>query len=192
MVQCENQENDKNSESDAQEPLNIDTQDKSVNIMKESILQRHEIAKETLISKGPPIPEIKHEWHSKQSQQLDKRAICTNISHRYETSCVCNCLCCYRMTGRFENRRFFHQNKTYRENAKTFYRELGEKSTEIKEPPKIDEVESFWGNIFEKQKSYDKNADWLAQIETPITEVNYQVLWITLEQTKTAIEKASS
>lgn len=29
-----NQENDKNNESDAQEPLNIDTQDKSVNIMK--------------------------------------------------------------------------------------------------------------------------------------------------------------
>ena len=57
----ENQENDKNSESDAQEPLNIDTQDKSVNIMKERILQRHEIAKETPISKRLPIPKIKHE-----------------------------------------------------------------------------------------------------------------------------------
>ena len=56
-----NQENDKNNESDAQEPLNIDTQDKSGNIMKESILQRHEIAKETPISKRLPIPKIKHE-----------------------------------------------------------------------------------------------------------------------------------
>ena len=116
------------------------------------------------------------------------------ISHRHQPSCVCNCLCCYRITGRFENRgKFFHQNKTYRENAKTFNRELGEKSTEIKEPPKIDEVESFWGNIFEKQKSYDKNADCFTQIETAITEVNHQVSpQITLEQTKTAIEKAGS
>ena len=56
-----NQENDKNNESDAQEPLNIDTQDKSGNIMKESILQRHEIAKETPISKRLPIPKLKHE-----------------------------------------------------------------------------------------------------------------------------------
>ena len=50
-------------------------------------------------------------------------------------------------------RNFFHQNKLYRENTKKFYRELGKKSIEINEPPKIDEVESFWGNIWEKQKS---------------------------------------
>lgn len=56
-----NQENDKNNESDAQEPLKIDTQDMSGNIVKESILQRHEIAKETPISKRLPIPKIKHE-----------------------------------------------------------------------------------------------------------------------------------
>ena len=71
----------------------------------------------------------------------------------------------------------------YRENAKKFYRELGKKSIEINEPPKIDEVESFWGNLWEKQKSYNKNATWLDQIETGNIEVNYQV-WpqITLEE----------
>ena len=63
---------------------------------------------------------------------------------------------------RFQRRRnFFHQNKLYRENAKKFYRELGKKSIEINETPIIDEVESFWGNIWEKQKSYNKNATWL-------------------------------
>ena len=67
---------------------------------------------------------------------------------------------------RFERRRnFFHQKKLYRENAKKFNRELGKKSVEINEPPKIDEVESSWGNIWEKQKSYNKNATWLDQIE---------------------------
>ena len=49
---------------------------------------------------------------------------------------------------------------------RNFHRELGKKSIEINEPPKIHEVESFWGNIWEKQKSYDKNATWLDQIET--------------------------
>ena len=49
---------------------------------------------------------------------------------------------------RFEKRRkFFHQNKTYRKNAQTFYRKLRKKSIEIKELAKIDEVKSFWGNI---------------------------------------------
>ena len=42
-----NQEIYKNSESDLQEPLSIDKQDETVGIIKESILQRYEIAKET-------------------------------------------------------------------------------------------------------------------------------------------------
>ena len=67
-------------------------------------------------------------------------------------------------TRKFERtRNFFHQNKLYGENATKFYRELGKKTIEINEPPKIDEVESFWGNIWEKQKSYNKNATLLDQ-----------------------------
>ena len=46
-----NQEIDKNSESDVQEPLSIDTQDETVGIVKESILQRYEIATETPINR---------------------------------------------------------------------------------------------------------------------------------------------
>ena len=95
---------------------------------------------------------------------------------------------------RFERRgNFFHQSKLYRENAKKFYKELGKKSIEINEPSKIEEVESFWGNIWEKQKSYNKNATWLNQIETENIEVNYQG-WpqINLEETKSAIKKASN
>ena len=42
-----NQEVYKNSESDLQERLSIDKQDETVGIIKESILQRYEIAKET-------------------------------------------------------------------------------------------------------------------------------------------------
>ena len=60
---------------------------------------------------------------------------------------------------------------------------------------KIDEVESFWGlgeTSGKNKKNYSKNADWLGQMETENIEINHQV-WpqITLEETKTAIKKAS-
>ena len=45
---------------------------------------------------------------------------------------------------RFEKRtKFYRQNKTFKEDTKRFYRELGKKSIEVKEPPEIREVEEF-------------------------------------------------
>ena len=93
-----NQEIDKNSKSDVQEPLSIDTQDETVGIIEESILQRYKIAKETPISQRSPIPNIKNERHAKSaiekankailSHQPDKRPISlTDINHLvYATS----------------------------------------------------------------------------------------------------------
>ena len=48
-------------------------------------------------------------------------------------------------------------------------------------------------HLGKKQKSSNENATWLDQIETENIEVNYQV-WpqITLEETKSAIKKASN
>lgn len=58
---------------------------------------------------------------------------------------------------------------------------------------KLMKQRAFGGNIWEKQKSYNKDATWLDQIETENIEVNYQV-WpqITLKETKSAIKKASN
>ena len=67
-----NQEIVKNSESDVQEPLSIDTQDETVGITKESILQRYEIAKETPISQRPPIPK-KKKMSDTQNQSLKQQ-----------------------------------------------------------------------------------------------------------------------
>ena len=93
-----NQEIDKNSESDVQEPLSIDTQDETVGITKESILQRYEIAKEIPISQRPPIPPQKCERHAKSvierankailSHQPDKRPIWKTVSHKHQPSCA--------------------------------------------------------------------------------------------------------
>lgn len=94
-----NQEIVKNSESDVQEPLSIDTQDETVGITKESILQRYEIAKETPISQRPPIPKKKkNERHAKSvietankailSHQPDKRPIWKTVSQKHQPSCA--------------------------------------------------------------------------------------------------------
>ena len=61
------------------EPLSIDTQDETVSIIKESILQRYEIAKETPISQRPLIPKIKNERHAKSAIDAANKAI---LSHR--------------------------------------------------------------------------------------------------------------
>ena len=70
-----NRENDKQPESLMQEQLNIDVQDETVNVMKESILQRYEIAMETPISQRPPIPKIKNTQSTKTAIDMANKAI---------------------------------------------------------------------------------------------------------------------
>ena len=38
---------------------------------------------------------------------------------------------------------FFRQNKTFRDNAKKFYRKLGNKAINIQNPPSLEKVASF-------------------------------------------------
>ena len=64
-----NQENNKQTESHMQEQLNIDAQDETVNVMKESILQRYEI------NQRPPIPKIKNAQSVKTAIETANKAI---------------------------------------------------------------------------------------------------------------------
>ena len=70
-----NRENDKQTESHMQEQLNIDAQDETVNVIKESILQRYEIAMETPISQRSPIPKIKNARNAKTAIETANKAI---------------------------------------------------------------------------------------------------------------------
>ena len=70
-----NRENALQTESHMQEQLNIDAQDETVNVMKESILQRYEIAMETPISQRPPIPKIKNTQSAKTAIDMANKAI---------------------------------------------------------------------------------------------------------------------
>lgn len=95
---------------------------------------------------------------------------------------------------RFTKRnKFYQHNKLFKENAKKFYRNLGKKTVEIKEPPNMVEVETFWSNIWEKPKFYNREAVWINKIENELSNKNQQEwLGITLEETKQAIMKSSN
>ena len=56
---------------------------------------------------------------------------------------------------------FFRQNKTFRDNARKLYRELGKKAITIQNPPSLVEVETFWSKIWENSKSHNDAAHWI-------------------------------
>ena len=58
-----------------QEQLNTEAQDEIVSVMKENILQRYEIARETPISQRPPIPKIKNVQSAKSVVETANKAI---------------------------------------------------------------------------------------------------------------------
>ena len=95
---------------------------------------------------------------------------------------------------RLEKRnRFFRQNKLFREDAKKFYRELGKKQITVKCPPAIEQIQSFWGEIWEKNDRHNENAYWIKQQEDTYTDVEQQEwLEINAEETSNAIKKTSN
>ena len=58
-----------------QEQLNIDAQDETVNVMKESILQSSEIVVETLINQRQPIPKITNAQSAKTAIETANKPI---------------------------------------------------------------------------------------------------------------------
>ena len=95
---------------------------------------------------------------------------------------------------RFEKRtKFYRQNKTFKEDTKRFYCELGKKSIEVKEPPEICEVEEFWSKIWEDNKSHNSEAQWIKDQEK-VTENQEQQRWhdISKEEAILAIMKSSN
>ena len=59
----------------------------------------------------------------------------------------------------------FKQNKTFREDSKKFYRELGKKIIQIEKPPDIGEVKKFWQNILEQEVKHNEDAQWIKDQE---------------------------
>ena len=88
---------------------------------------------------------------------------------------------------------FFRQNKTFRDNAKKLYRELGKKAITIQNPPSLVEVETFWSRIWENNKTHNDAAHWIQEQAKENQHVPTQE-WsdVTREETIKAIHKASN
>ena len=95
---------------------------------------------------------------------------------------------------RFEKRnKHFRQNKIFKEDGKKFYRELGKKKIDVDEPPQPEEVVDFWSNIWEKEKSHNKDSAWIKGQEDLHKDLKAQS-WraINVEETTCAINKSSN
>ena len=79
---------------------------------------------------------------------------------------------------RFEKRaKFFRQNKIFKQDAKKIHRELG--VIDVTEPPTLDEVEEFWANIWENDKTHNENAEWIKRLEDTQKELESQS-WVAI------------
>ena len=59
----------------------------------------------------------------------------------------------------------YQQNKTLKEYAKKFYRELGKQNIQTKKPPDPQETKLFWQNIVEQEVEHNENAQWIKEQE---------------------------
>ena len=81
---------------------------------------------------------------------------------------------------RFETRaKFFRQNKIFKQDTKKFYRELGKKRIKVIEPPALDEVEEFWANIWENDKTHNETAESIKRLEDTHTDLESQP-WVAI------------
>ena len=95
---------------------------------------------------------------------------------------------------RYDKRqKFFHQNKTYEQNTKRFYRELGKTTIVIHQAPGKESVENFWSSIWEKETRHNVNAEWIRQLENDSQNIPEQV-WsgISIEETTIAIKRSKN
>ena len=95
---------------------------------------------------------------------------------------------------RYDKRqKLFHQNKTYEQNAKKFYRELGKKNIVIHQAPEKESVENVRSSIWEEEKRHNVNAEWIRQLENDNQNIPEQV-WsgISIEETKIAIKRSTN
>ena len=81
----------------------------------------------------------------------------------------------------------------FREDAKRFYRELGNKTFKIQKPPDIGEVKKFWQNILEQEISHHEDALWIKDQQEELKDIN-QMEWkdFTVEELRVNITRAAN
>ena len=59
----------------------------------------------------------------------------------------------------------FHQNKAFKENAKQFYRQLNNSQITVDSIPDVDQLETYWKNIWQNNKNHNESASWITEQE---------------------------
>ena len=65
-------------------------------------------------------------------------------------------------------RNWYLNNKMFRENQKSFYSKLrGQSSRIVSDPPKKEEMDTFWKGIWEDNQPHNDEAGWSKQKRKP-------------------------
>jgi len=81
---------------------------------------------------------------------------------------------------RYEKRETqYSQNKMFKEDTKIFYRNLGMKNTEAREPPSMAEAETYWKSLWGEEAQHNERAEWVyPHMPKPVYEEgDVTVLW---------------
>jgi hypothetical protein len=69
-------------------------------------------------------------------------------------------------TGRYEKRDTqCSQNKMFKEDTKRFYRNMGMKNIEAREPPSKAEAGTYWKSLWGEKTQHNERAEWIKQEE---------------------------
>ena len=55
----------------------------------------------------------------------------------------------------------YSQNKMFKEDTKKFYRDLGMKNIEAREPPSMTETETNWMSLWGEEAQHNERAEWI-------------------------------
>ena len=95
---------------------------------------------------------------------------------------------------RFEERNMqYHQNNTFRNDMKRFFKEINGQLEENSESPDPTEATQFWSDIWSKPCSHNKEAEWLENIKDKVKNIQpMQDRQITIQDVKGGIRKMSN
>jgi hypothetical protein len=63
---------------------------------------------------------------------------------------------------RYEKRESYYiRNKMFKEDTKKFYRDLGMKNIEAREPPFMAEEETYWKSLWGEEAQHNERAEWV-------------------------------
>ena len=93
---------------------------------------------------------------------------------------------------RYEKRETqYSQNKMFKEDTKRFYRNLGMKNLEAREPPSMAEAETNWKSLWGEEAQHNERAEWIRREQkrkiSPMDWRPIQITEITLYLSKLTI-----